>query len=184
MWGSWGWAWAWARCCSWVLIVVGLVLLKQRPSGQAPPVTRTAPVDPGRAVGPRGDRREPAQVGRDPGQGPHEIDGLTELFSHRRGSTFGCLEPATTVLDGARRQKGPGRRRTFVSETGGHGRGAGGGGPGGCYACASSRRCWGQSGSPAWPTRPGSASTPPPDPAACRDGSPPWCRCPVVVSYL
>src|SRR5919106_6515825 len=113
MWGSWGWAWAWARCCSWVLIVVGLVLLKQRPSGQAPPVTRTAPVDPGRAVGPRGDRRVPAQVGRDPGQGPHEIDGLTELFSHRRGSTFGCLEPATTVLDGARRQKGPGCRRTF-----------------------------------------------------------------------
>src|ERR671917_585407 len=30
------------------------------------------------------------QVGRDPGQGPHEIDGLTELFSHRRGSTLGA----------------------------------------------------------------------------------------------
>jgi Nuclease-related domain len=37
-------------------------------------------------------------------------------------------------------------------------------------ACfASSRRCWGQSGSPAWPTRRGSASTPPLDPQGeCR----------------
>jgi hypothetical protein len=34
---------------------------------------------------------------------------------------------------------------------------------GACQACfASSRRCWVPSGSPAWPTRPGSASTPPP----------------------
>jgi hypothetical protein len=36
--------------------------------------------------------------------------------------------------------------------------------PDGCQACwASSRRCWGLSGSPAWPPRPGSASTPPLD---------------------
>jgi hypothetical protein len=34
--------------------------------------------------------------------------------------------------------------------------------PGACQACfASSRSCWGPSGSPGWPTRPGSASTPP-----------------------
>ena len=34
--------------------------------------------------------------------------------------------------------------------------------PGACQACFSaSRRCWGPSGSPGWPTRPGSASTPP-----------------------
>jgi hypothetical protein len=33
--------------------------------------------------------------------------------------------------------------------------------PGACQACfAPSRRCWGPSGSPPWPTRPGSASTP------------------------
>jgi hypothetical protein len=37
--------------------------------------------------------------------------------------------------------------------------------PGTCRACcANSRRCWGPSGSPSWPTRPGSASTPPLDP--------------------
>jgi hypothetical protein len=36
--------------------------------------------------------------------------------------------------------------------------------PGGCQACfASSRRCWGPSGSPSWPPRRGSASTPPLD---------------------
>jgi hypothetical protein len=36
--------------------------------------------------------------------------------------------------------------------------------PGACPACfASSRPFWGPSGSPAWPTRPGSASTPPPN---------------------
>jgi hypothetical protein len=34
--------------------------------------------------------------------------------------------------------------------------------PGACQACfVPSRRCWGPSGSPGWPTRPGSASTPP-----------------------
>jgi AAA domain len=39
--------------------------------------------------------------------------------------------------------------------------------PGGCQACCvSSRRCWGPSGWPAWPTRPGPASTPPLDPGA------------------
>jgi hypothetical protein len=32
-----------------------------------------------------------------------------------------------------------------------------------------SRRCWGPSGSPASPTRPGSASTPPPDRQHCPD---------------
>jgi hypothetical protein len=37
--------------------------------------------------------------------------------------------------------------------------------PGVCQACSvSSRRCWGPSGSPSWPIRPGSASTPPLDP--------------------
>jgi Nuclease-related domain len=37
--------------------------------------------------------------------------------------------------------------------------------PGGCQACfAPSQRCWGPSGSPTLPTRPKSASTPPPDP--------------------
>ena len=36
--------------------------------------------------------------------------------------------------------------------------------PGACHACcAASRRCWDPSGSPGWPTRPGSASTPPPN---------------------
>jgi hypothetical protein len=36
--------------------------------------------------------------------------------------------------------------------------------PGACQASfATSRRCWAPSGSPGWPTRPGSASTPPPN---------------------
>ena len=58
--------------------------------------------------------------------------------------------------------KSPGTRSSWT----GHGwwrRGA-------CQAgCAPSRRCWGPSGSPLWPTRPGSAFTLPPDPQPARD---------------
>ena len=50
--------------------------------------------------------------------------------------------------------------------------------PGAYRACfASSRRCWDPSGSPSWPTRPGSASTPPLDPGGLPGGAPPWCWC-------
>jgi hypothetical protein len=41
--------------------------------------------------------------------------------------------------------------------------------PGACQACfASSRRCSGPNGSPSWPTGPGLASTPPPNPTCER----------------
>ena len=47
--------------------------------------------------------------------------------------------------------------------------------PGACQACcAPSRRCWAPSGSPAWPTRPGSASTLPPN--LCNVAGPPLVR--------
>ena len=55
--------------------------------------------------------------------------------------------------------------------------------PGACQACfASPRQCWGPSGSPGWPTRPGSSSTPPPNlhapsPARVQPAGP--MRCPV-----
>ena len=54
---------------------------------------------------------------------------------------------------------------------------------GACQACfVPSRRCWGPSGSPGWPTRPGSASTPPPDPCGLPGGSRPCCWWPGAAS--
>ena len=54
-------------------------------------------------------------------------------------------------------------RRPGPLGQGGHGRCAGGVGSAPAkHASRSSRRCWAPSGSPPWPTRPGSASTPPP----------------------
>jgi hypothetical protein len=44
------------------------------------------------------------------------------------------------------------------------------------------RRCWVPSGSPPWPPRPGSASTPPLDPYGLPSGHPPCCWWPSAVS--